>query len=167
MILTYVKTAGYEVKIKKAEMDDWVDFFIPESQIYNPVSFKCWLDLAHLRIRWKVQCSAKAWRNMIEKRLDNFEATKYKEKMLVGKVGVQTQTSSKYPTDPNMRRVVVGPNLYFRADGSPDPDPLHYWGNGTLSSKIGAPVLLRPLNIFPNESLSLERLVEAYMPGRN
>ena len=49
--------------------------FIPESQIYNPVSFKCWLDLAHLRVRWKVQCSAKAWRNMIEKRLDNFEAT--------------------------------------------------------------------------------------------
>ena len=88
-------------------MDDWVDFFIPESQIYNPVSFKCRLDLAHLRIRWKVQCSAKAWRNMIEKRLDNFEATKYKEKMLVEKVGVQTQTSSKYPTDPNMRRVVV------------------------------------------------------------
>ena len=55
---------------------------------------------------------------MIEKRLDNFEATRYKEKMLVEKVGVQTQTSSKFPTDPNMRRVVVGPNLYFRADGT-------------------------------------------------
>ena len=60
---------------------------------------------------------------MIEKRLDNFEATRYKEKMLVEKVGVQTQTSTKFPTDPNMRRVAVGPNLYFRADGAPDPDP--------------------------------------------
>ena len=85
--------------------------------------------------------------------------------MLVEKVGVQTQTSSKFPTDPNMRRVVVGPNLYFRADGTPDPDPLHYWGNGTLQD--WGPVLLRPLDIIPDESMTLEHLVEAYMPGRN
>ena len=103
---------------------------------------------------------------MIEKRLDNFEATRYKEKMLVEKVGVQTQTSSKHPGDPNMRRVVVGPKLYFRADGTPDPEPLHYWGNGTLSSKIGANVVLRPLDIIPDESMSLEPLIEAYMPGK-
>ena len=32
-------------------------------------SFKNWLDLAHLRIRWKLQCNGKSWRDMIEKRL--------------------------------------------------------------------------------------------------
>lgn len=48
--------------------------------------------------------------------------------MLVEKVGVQTQTSSKDPHNLYLRRVVVGPNLYFRADGTRDKEPLHYWG---------------------------------------
>ena len=32
-------------------------------------SFKSWLDQAHLRIRWKLGCNSKSWREMIEKRL--------------------------------------------------------------------------------------------------
>ena len=60
--------------------------------------------------------------------LDNFEDTRYKEKMLVEKVGVQTQTSSKDPFNLFSRRIVVGPTLYFRADGTQDPEPIHYWG---------------------------------------
>jgi hypothetical protein len=28
---------GYEVLVKKAGADSWVDFFIPEADIYNPV----------------------------------------------------------------------------------------------------------------------------------
>ena len=56
-----------------------------------------------------------------------FEDTKFQEKMLVEKVGVQTQTSSRDPKDLSLRRIAVGPNLYFRADGSRDPDPIHYW----------------------------------------
>ena len=59
---------------------------------------------------------------------DQFEETRYKEKELVEKVGVQTQTSAKDCFNLSLRRTVVGPNLYFRADGSPDPDPIHYWG---------------------------------------
>ena len=113
--------------------------------------------------------------------LDQFEETRYKEKMLVEKVGVQTQTSSKDPFNLNSRRVVVGPNLYFRADGSPDPDPIHYWGsvnqmifinilinwirNGSLSNKLGTPKLLKALDITPDISMDLSALVEAYMPG--
>ena len=50
--------------------------------------------------------------------LDQFEDTHYKEKLLVEKVGVQTQTSSKDPTNLDIRRTVVGPNLYFKADGT-------------------------------------------------
>ena len=44
------------------------------------------------------------------------------------KVGVQTQTSSKDPFDLSLRRVVLGPSLYFKADGTRDSDPIHYWG---------------------------------------
>ena len=57
------------MKVKKAGADNWVDFFVPESDIYNPINFKNWLDTAHLRIRWKLTCNGKAWRDMIEKRL--------------------------------------------------------------------------------------------------
>ena len=60
--------------------------------------------------------------------LDHFEATKFKEKMLVEKVGVQKQTSSKDPFNLSLRRVVVGPCLYFKADGTRDLEPIHYWG---------------------------------------
>ena len=48
--------------------------------------------------------------------------------MIVEKVGVQTQTSSKDPFDLSLRRVVLGPSLYFKADGTRDSDPIHYWG---------------------------------------
>ena len=48
--------------------------------------------------------------------------------MLVEKVGVQTQTSAKDPTNLDLRRVVIGPKLYFKADGTKDDAPLHYWG---------------------------------------
>ena len=48
--------------------------------------------------------------------------------MLAEKVGVQTQTSCKDPQNWNLRRIVLGPHLYFKADGSKDTDPIHYWG---------------------------------------
>ena len=51
--------------------------------------------------------------------------------MLVEKVGVQTQTAMKDPFNLTARRIVLGPGLYFRADGSRDPDPIHYWGLGS------------------------------------
>ena len=49
---------------------------------------------------------------------------------MVEKVGVQTQTCSQDPYNLSLRRVALGPNLYFRADGTVDQDPLHYWGYG-------------------------------------
>ena len=48
--------------------------------------------------------------------LDNFEALRFKEKMLAEKVGTQTQTSRKHPLDLFYRRIVLGPKLYFKAD---------------------------------------------------
>ena len=62
---------GYEVKVKTTGMDQWLNFFIPESEIYNPCAFKKWLDFAYLRLRWKLQCNGKSWRDMIERRLGN------------------------------------------------------------------------------------------------
>ena len=59
---------------------------------------------------------------------DQFEETRYKEKALVEKVGVKTQTSSKDSFFLSLLRTFVWTNLYFRADGSPDPNPIHYWG---------------------------------------
>ena len=61
----------------------------------------------------------------------------------------------------------MGPNLRFPADGTPDPDPLQPWGNGTLSITIGVLVLLQPSDIIPDVSMTLELLVEAYIPGGN
>ena len=59
---------------------------------------------------------------------DLFEETRFNEKRLVEKVGVQTQTSVEDPLDLSLRRIVLGPNLYFKADGTRDADPIHYWG---------------------------------------
>ena len=66
--------------------------------------------------------------NLLFSLKDQFEATRYKEKMLVEKVGTQTQTSSRDPYNLSLRRTVLGPNLYFKADGTVDTDPIHYWG---------------------------------------
>ena len=33
------------------------------------------------------------------------------------------------PKNLNSRRIVLGPNLYFKADGTRDEDPIHYWGS--------------------------------------
>ena len=60
--------------------------------------------------------------------LDIFEETKDKRKTLVEKIGVQTQTSSEDPYNLNLRRICIGPDLYFKADGSRDDDPIHYFG---------------------------------------
>ena len=48
--------------------------------------------------------------------------------MLVEKIGVQTQTASKDPTNLEQQRICIGPNLDFKADGSRDPSPIHYFG---------------------------------------
>jgi hypothetical protein len=48
--------------------------------------------------------------------------------MLVEKIGVQTQTSSQAPFNLELRRACIGPNLYFKADGSIDENPIHYFG---------------------------------------
>ena len=42
---------------------------------------------------------------------------------------------------------------------------LLFGSNGTLSSKIGAPKLLKALDIIPDDSMDLSPLIEAYMPG--
>ena len=81
------------------------------------------------------------------------------------KLGTQTQTSRLNPFDMSLRRIALGPQLYFKADGTRDDNPMHYFGNGALSSKVGAPMMLRPLDIVPDETMDLSALVEAYMPG--
>ena len=71
------------------------------------------------------------------KYLDHFEETRFKEKLLVEKVGVQTQSCSHDPYNLGIRHVALGPNLYFSADGTLDPDPTHYRGCAfTLPLKI-------------------------------
>ena len=37
--------------------------------------------------------------------------------------------------------------------------------NGTLGSKLGAPKLLKAIDVVPDVSMDLSVLVEAYMPG--
>ena len=84
---------------------------------------------------------------------------------MVEKLGTQTQTSKVDPLNLSLRRIVLGPNLYFKADGTRDEQPIHYWGNGALSCKIGAPKLIKKLDVVPDDSMDLSALVEAYMPG--
>ena len=60
--------------------------------------------------------------------VDHFDATNGKVKTLVEKIGVQTQTSRRDPMNLDQRRICLGPNLYFRADGSKDLEPIHYFG---------------------------------------
>ena len=34
--MSEIKIQGYEVLVKKAGAESWIDFFIPEADIYNP-----------------------------------------------------------------------------------------------------------------------------------
>ena len=42
---------------------------------------------------------------------------------------------------------------------------LEHFRNGSLCSKLGAPKLLKALDIVPDDSLDLTALIEAHMPG--
>ena len=42
---------------------------------------------------------------------------------------------------------------------------LEYFRNRSLCSKLGAPKLLKALDIVPDDSLDLTALIEAHMPG--
>ena len=73
---------------------------------------------------------------------DVFEMSAFKEKQLVEKVffrfhmlllftfnikvGWQTQTSKGNPNDLTLRRAVLGPDMYFTAEGKIDKEPIHY-----------------------------------------
>ena len=41
----------------------------------------------------------------------------------------------------------------------------HLFSNGTLSSRLNSPKLLKALDIVPDHTMDLTALVEAYMPG--
>ena len=78
--------------------------------------------------------------------LDVFEVSAFKEKELAEKVfwvyiniytmcekvGWQTQTCDKDPLNLPLCRAVLGPNLYFTAEGKVDHDPIHYWSGIAL-----------------------------------
>ena len=83
--------------------------------------------------------------------------------------GGLTKKSAQDPSlggiDLHFFRYCYGPGLFFRADGSVDTDPIHFWFPW-LSDKLSSnEQLLEGLDFEPSPSYSLETLIRAYTPG--
>ena len=63
-------------------------------------------------------------------------------------------------------RYCFGPGLFFRADGSVDKDPIHFWFPWLSDKLSSSEILLEPLDFLPARSFSLEDLIRAYTPGQ-
>ena len=63
-------------------------------------------------------------------------------------------------------RWCFGENLFFKADGSVDADPIHFW-YPFLSESLKAAPLLESLKFKPASSNSLDALIRAHTPGRS
>ena len=61
-------------------------------------------------------------------------------------------------------RWCFGENLFFRSDGSVDPDPIHFW-YPWLSDHLKAQPILKSLQFKPPPTFSIEALITAYTPG--
>ena len=73
--------------------------------------------------------------------------------------------TSRDKVDLHYFRWCYGENLFFRADGSVDLEPIHFW-YPWLSEHLRAPPILESLKFKPAESHSLEALIRAYAPGK-
>ena len=62
-------------------------------------------------------------------------------------------------------RYCYGPNLFFKADGSVDKDPIHFWFPWLSDKLSSVEVLLEPLEFLPARSNSLGDLLRAHTPG--
>ena len=61
-------------------------------------------------------------------------------------------------------RWCFGENLFFRADGSVDPNPIHFW-YPWLSESVKSSPILESLRFKPATSWSLDALLRAHTPG--
>ena len=63
-------------------------------------------------------------------------------------------------------RYCYGPGLFFKADGSVDKEPIHFWFPWLSDKLTSAELLLEPLDFHPATSNSLEDLLRAHTPGK-
>ena len=61
-------------------------------------------------------------------------------------------------------RWCFGENLFFRADGSVDSDPIHFW-YPWLSENLKSSPMIESLKFKPASNFSLEALIRAHTPG--
>ena len=61
-------------------------------------------------------------------------------------------------------RWCFGENLFFRADGTEDSDPIHFW-YPWLSENLKSSPMIESLKFKPSPNFSLEALIRAHTPG--
>jgi hypothetical protein len=120
-----------------------------------------------------------AWQKFVRSMLTNFErSASHKLMEFVECIGFQHHTAkdrgglSKHSAKNNDNskldfhyfRWCYGKDLFFRADGSIDPDPIHFW-YPWLTEQLKTQPILESLQFKPAVSNSLEALIRAYTPG--
>ena len=99
------------------------------------------------------------------KKIQAFEVVGGPVLHMVENIGTQLQLAHEDPKDMSKRKTVLGPGLFFRSDGSLDPNPSHYL-HPSLSINPKSKPTLRCLNIVPDPSKSLSQLIKAHLPGQ-
>ena len=149
-------------------------------QIPSFVSSQEWCDKQHIDKRITLDIPRPSWAKFIRSMLNNFATSANFRKMeFVECVGFQHHTakargglSRQTAQDPDHAgldlhffRYCFGPNLFFKADGSVDEDPIHFWFPWLSDKLSSVELLLEPLDFLPARSNSLEDLIRAYTPG--
>ena len=172
-----LKGSVFNLRLSHGEI---LSCFIPEKCLLIPDKFKEWCDKQHIDKRITLDIPRPAWAKFIRSMLNNFATSaNFRRMEFVECVGFQHHTAKargglcKHSAqDPNLVgidfhyfRYCYGPNLFFKADGSVDQDPLHFWFPWLSDKLTSAELLLEPLDFIPARSNSLEDLIRAYTPG--
>ena len=155
--------------------------FVPEKCLLNPEKFLDWCNKQHIdKSRITLDIPRQPWGKFIRSMLGNFATSaNYKKMEFVECVGFQHHTATargglikQSAQDPDLTgidlfyfRYCYGPNLFFKADGSVDDDPIHFWFPWLSDKLSSTEILLEELDFIPARSNSLEALLRAYTPG--
>ena len=146
---------------------------------YLNSTFQSYFDQQYLMKKMTLDIPPPAWQKFVRSMLTNFErSASHKLMEFVECIGFQHHTAkgrgglSKHSAKNNDNskldfhyfRWCYGKDLFFRADGSIDPDPIHFW-YPWLTEQLKTQPILESLQFKPAVSNSLEALIRAYTPG--
>ena len=88
---------------------------------------------------------------MMLDKIQVFEGSGGKLLYMVENIGTQLTMAHSEPTNMEKRKTVLGPDLFFDANGNPDTNPQHYF-HPSMSTNPKAKPILRELTIKPDLS---------------